>query len=186
MGRSTALALSAAIVLGCAAGPQPDDVPPSDQSVIRALADSTSHLVSHVAFASDTASLQASLAIVEDSLARVQALITRAREAAARANRGADSAIAQGDRLRAIVAPTADGGSQSANYLRYWSLGRAQLDVARARSTLAVVLADSALACHAPACAAHHAAAIRSEMQTAAGAARQAESWVRIATLYVR
>ena len=185
MARSILAALCV-VALSCATPPTPAAAPVNDQTVIRSLADSTSHLVSHVAFASDTAMLQASLAVSEDSIERVHELIAHARLAAAHADNGADSAIAQGDRLRDIVAPTAAGGSQAANYVRYWQRGRAQLDLARARSALALAFADSALACAEPACATGHARSVRSEMQVAEGAAREAESWVRIATLYVR
>jgi hypothetical protein len=67
---------------------------------------------------------------------------------------------------------------------RYWGMGRAKLDTARVRSLRAVQAADSALACTADNCAATLARVVYQHMNAASGAAREAESLVRIAMYY--
>ncbi|GAC1514391.1 MAG: hypothetical protein NVS1B4_01910 [Gemmatimonadaceae bacterium] len=141
--------------------------------------------MSSAAAASDAASAQAQVALAERTPERVALAAKAARYAVATANLRVLQAMYQGDRLREDLKP--QGASTSAtNYMHYWTMSRAKLDVAKASSTQALAAADSAVVCTVPACAALRAREIRSQMQLAAGAAREAESLARVAMFYIQ
>lgn len=153
---------------------------------LQLLADTTAHLVTYAAEASDTASVTAQFALADSLLDRVLSLVVTARVSARSAREHAASAIAHGDRIHDFLSSGLLEEERARSYGRYWKLGRAKLDTARIRSQAAVQAADSALGCGAGVCVTDQAQQIRSHMRSASGAAREAESLVRIALRYVR
>lgn len=186
--RRLALPLTLAAAVACASRPEPPPAPlaPVDpRPFLVRVADSTITLVGFAAIQSDTANVQARVALREPTPERVLYRVENARNAAAAAARFVEAAIAQGDYIREVLPITPGAKDESANYSRYWQLGRAKLDLARAKSASAVGAADSALTCSVAGCAATRADQMQHYIEEAAGAAREAESIVRIANVYV-
>lgn len=186
--RRIAFSLFAAITVGCASRPEIPPAPPAPvdpRPFLVRVADSTITLVAFAAVQSDTANVQARVALREPSPERVRYRVENARIAAATATRYVEAAIAQGDYIREVL-PNAPGAlDESASYTKYWDLGRAKLDLARSKTVSAMSAADTALTCSASGCAATSADHMQNYIEEAAGAAREAESLVRIANIYV-
>jgi hypothetical protein len=157
-------------------------------STMQLAGDSTRRLAAYVALAADTASVQARMAAQAHSLDDERAVLTQARAAAQNATLQASAALLKGDWLESMV--KMDGSSDDVagglGYSHYWQIGRAKLDVARAKSNEAVSAADAALACSARSCSAAHVLHLQSSVDAAAGAAREAESVVRVAIARLR
>ena len=186
------LALFATLIAfaGCASRPDPAPPPrpaaPVDpRPFLVRVADSTSTLVAVAAVQSDSANVQARVALREPTPARVLYRIEHARLSAMSATRLVEAAIAQGDYIREVLPITAKDGSETASYTKYWALSRAKLDLARNKTASAVSAADTALACSATGCAARRADQMQGYIEEAAGAAREAETLIRIANIYV-
>jgi hypothetical protein len=151
------------------------------------VADSTTWLVFYAIQASDTAMLRSQYALTEKSLEKARALVNDARISAEHAEQRVRGAIATGDRIRASVTPQpGQPPSRKSNYNHYWELSRAKLDTARLKSLAAQAIADSALVCTATSCTAVKARDLRSLLMAASGAAREAESLIRIAVVYLK
>jgi hypothetical protein len=184
-----ALAALAITLVGCASRPEPAPPPPAAPADPRPflvrVADSTITLVAVAAVQSDSANVQARVALREPTPARVRYRIEHARLSAVAATRFVEAAIAQGDYIGEILPLTPGAGAETASYTKYWTLSRAKLDLARAKTSSAVNAADSALACSATGCAATRADQMQGYIEEAAGAAREAETLVRIANIYV-
>jgi hypothetical protein len=186
--RRLVLSIVMAVTVACASRPEPAPPPagPIDpRPFLVRVADSTITLVGFAAIQSDTANVQARVALRESSPERVRYRVENARNAAAVAARFVEAAIAQGDYLREVLPITPGAKEESANYTKYWELGRAKLDLARSKSASAIGAADTALTCSASGCAATRADQMQSYIEEAAGAARDAERIVRIANIYV-
>ena len=151
-------------------------------SALRVVADSTVRLVSIAATETDSAMRRTRVASIAHSLGDARSLVLGARSAVATAGSNVVMAMRQGDWLRNVVA-NEDKGDE---YAKYWSIGRVKLDEARARSEIAVAVADSVLACTQAECAAETARRMQEHVEAAAGAAREAESVVRVALVHVR
>ena len=150
------------------------------------VADSTRSLVNRAAIASDSANARARVALVETSPDRARQGVQGARAAAQSASGFMTVAIAQGDYLdRTLPDATLGAKGSSASYSRYWKVGREKLDLARSRAGSALEAADLALACADTECAKARAGELQDYIEQAAGAAREAESLVRIAMVYV-
>jgi hypothetical protein len=177
-------AIAAALVAAttaCGSGIREVQVEPAP-SALRVVADSTVRLVSIAATETDSAMVRTRVASIARSLVDTRALVLGARSAVATAGTHVVSAMRQGDWLRNVVADE-DRGQE---YAKYWSIGRVKLDEARARSALAVGIADSVLACTQAQCAADGARRMQEQVEAAAGAAREAESVVRVALVHVK
>ena len=178
------------IVAACAGRkPAPEPAPATataPRRPLQVLADSTAQLVTYAAGASDTAGVNAQFALADSLLDRVRSLVVTARVSARSAREHAAAAMAQGDRIHTFVTSGLFEEERARSYDRYWKLGRAKLDTARTRSQAAVQAADSALLCDAGVCVTTQALQIRTHMVAASGAAREAESLVRIALRFVR
>ncbi|MGH7665657.1 MAG: hypothetical protein ACRENI_15415 [Gemmatimonadaceae bacterium] len=133
----------------------------------------------------DDASVQVRIALADSLESRVEDLVASARISAVAAKTNAEQAIAQGNRLAAFAESGAYGEMESRRFVRYWELGRVGLDSARIHSVEAIEAADAAIACEERACVEKQAALMRDGMIAAAGAARKAESLIRIALRYV-
>lgn len=182
MYRRTLIAASlAATTTACGSGIREIEVQAAP-SALRVVADSTVRLVSIAATESDSAMKRARVATIARSLVDARSLVLGARSAVAIAGSHATTAMRQGDWLRNVVA----GEDKGQEYARYWSIGRVKLDEARARSEIAVAVADSALACTQAECATQTTRRLQEHVEAAAGAAREAESVVRVALVHVR
>jgi hypothetical protein len=126
------------------------------------------------------------VALVETAPERARQGVQGARAAAQTASGFMTVAIAQGDYIDQTL-PGASVGATASNlsYSRYWRIGREKLDLARSRTTSALQAADLALACPDPDCTKARTGELQDYIQQAAGAAREAESLVRIAMVYV-
>src|SRR5688572_12732614 len=176
--RRLAHILVLAATVACASRPEPAPPPagPIDsRPFLVRVADSTIALVGFAAIQSDTANVQARVALREPTPERARYRLENARMAAATAARFVEAAIAQGDYIREVLPITPGAKDESANYTKYWELGRAKLDLARARSASAMGAADTALTCSAAGCAAIRADQMQDYIEEAAGAAREAE-----------
>jgi hypothetical protein len=175
-------------IVACASrpdSPPPPPAPVDPRPFLVRVADSTISLVAAAAVQNDTANVQARVALREPTPARVLYRVENARLAAAAASRSVEAAIAQGDYIREVLPNTPGAEDESQNYTKYWTLGRAKLDLARSRSASAVSAADTALTCSVEGCAASRADQMQDYIEEAAGAAREAESILRIANVYV-
>lgn len=170
-----------AATTACGSGIREIEVAPMP-SALRAVADSTATLVSVAAYQSDTAMVKARVATIARSLGDARSLVLGARSSIVKAGGHVASAMRQGDWLGNVVA-TEEKGDE---YARYWSISRVKLDEARARSAIAVAVADSTLSCTETECAAEGARRMQAHVEAAAGAAREAESMVRVALVHVR
>jgi hypothetical protein len=179
--RTLAATMLAAGLTACGSGIQEVQIQPAP-SPLKIVADSTATLVSIAAHESDTAMVRTRVATIARSLDDAQKLVQGARSAVVTAGSSAAVAIRQGDWLRNVVA----GEQRGEEFAKYWSIGRVKLDEARAISEIAVAVADSALACTQAECAAQHARQMQQHVVAAAGAAREAESMVRVALVHVR
>ena len=151
----------------------------------RRLADSTEHLVTFAAIASDSAVVIVTLTPADTALDAVRDRVRSARSGAEGAATRLAQAVIQGDRLRHDVIAETRGGRQADDYEHFWLLGRDKLLLARAYSDLATAAADSALGCPETGCARSRAKMFHSQLTAASGAAREAESLVRVAMRYV-
>ncbi|GAC1652875.1 MAG: hypothetical protein NVS4B3_15440 [Gemmatimonadaceae bacterium] len=185
VGRSVVFVISTVLVTACIAAPTSEAPVPEAPSAFKVSADSMTRLVSGAAAASDAAAAQAQVALAERTPDRVALAAKAARYAVATANLRVLQAMYQGDRLRDELKPQG-ASTRAINYMHYWVMSRAKLDVAKTSSTQALAAADSAVVCTAPACSTLRAEQIRSQMQLAAGAAREAESLVRVAMYYLQ
>lgn len=179
--RSLAITALAAAATACGSGIREVDVVPAP-TPIRAVADSAAQLVSIAAHESDSATVRARVATIARTLVDARSLVQGARNAAVTAHSHVAIALRQGDWLRTAVAEEELGQ----DYARYWSIGRLKLDEARSLTQSAVAVADSALACAEAECAAERARRLHERVEAAAGAAREAESAVRVAMVHVR
>ena len=177
-----AVALLGATV-GCGSGIQEVAVLPAP-SALQVVADSTTHLVSVAALATDTAMVRIRVATTSRTLPDARALVLNARRATATAGAHAAAAIRQGDWIRNILVE--DPNARGAEYARYWQVGREKLETATELSGQAMAVADSALSCTEQECATSRARQMQSQLEAAAGAAREAESVVRVAMVHVR
>jgi hypothetical protein len=172
-------------LLSCA--PTPSPMPASlveTRSPLQLAADTTRVLATEAAESSDTADAQARIAATARSLDDALRYMTSARLSAQNANRQASSALVKGDWVQHMLAGAGEDAEQP-QYDHYWQMGRAKLDVVRLRSGNAVTAADSALACTVTTCTATRALRMQTEIEAAAGAAREAESLIRIALVHV-
>ena len=171
----------AAALTACGSGIQEVEIQPAP-SALRVVADSTVRLVSIAATETDSAMVRTRVASVSRSLVDARSLVMGARSAVATAGSHVATAMRQGDWLRGVVADEERGQE----YAKYWSIGRVKLDEARARSQIAVAVADSVLACTEAQCASDGARRMQEQVEAAAGAAREAESVVRVALVHVK
>ena len=177
--------LSGALVAACSPAPKQAVETAPRLSLEQRLAQTTAWLVNVAVVSYDTASVQAGYATIDAPLQKVHEYAATARETTKRASQSIEDAILAGDRLRTQVEP--DGiAAGPRRYSHYWYLGKAKLDVARLESERAVIAADSVLACTAPSCTTAPARSFRTHSVAAAGAAREAESLVRLAMVYVK
>lgn len=151
----------------------------------RRLADSTEHLVTFAAIASDSAVIIVTLTPADSALDLVRARVRSARAGAEGASTRLAEAVIQGDRLRHDVVAETRGSRQADDYEHFWLLGRDKLLLARAYSDLALAAADSALDCPEAGCTRSRTKMLHSQLTAASGAAREAESLVRVAMRYV-
>jgi hypothetical protein len=182
------IALALCLLAACVTPPSEPSYRYIDpRSPIQVVADSTTWLVFYAIQASDTAMLRSQYALTEKSLDKARALVNDARISAENAEQSVRGAIATGDRVRAAVTPQpGQRASRRSNYNHYWELSRAKLDTARLKSLAAQAIADSALVCKATSCTAVRARDLRSLLMAASGAAREAQSLIRIAVVYLK
>lgn len=167
--------------------PPPAAAPVDDgRTPLQRLADSTSRNVALSAEAADTAAIQSQYAVSDSLLGRARSVIATARLAARNARDQAQMAIVQGDRVGTTIESGLFEPAQAQQFAQYWKLGRAKLDSARLRSATAAQLADSALGCPTTRCATQVAKRMYDLLRAAAGASREAESYVRVALTPVR
>lgn len=177
------VALSAAALLGCGNGIQEVAVTPAP-TTLQAVAESTTVLVSYAALATDTAMVKVRVATIARTVGDARSLVLTARDLASRASTHASAAIRQGDWIENVVA--ADSAErESAEFERYWRIGRSKLATAQQLSGAAIAVADSALSCTDAACATLRARQMQGHVEAAAGVAREAESVVRVAMVHV-
>jgi hypothetical protein len=174
------VALAAALT-ACGSGIREVEIVP-EPSALRVVADSTVRLVSIAATETDSAMVKTRVASISRTLGDARSLVMGARSAVATAGSHVVTAMRQGDWLRGVVADEERGQE----YAKYWSIGRVKLDEARARSQLAVAVADSVLACTEARCATEGVRRMQEQVEAAAGAAREAESVVRVALVHVK
>ena len=178
----------ASILMACVSTPTvaPASLAPVDPRppLIR-MADSTSLLVTRAALVNDTANVHARVALTESTPERTRTRVENARTAAANATRLVDAAIVQGDYISETLPRTSGSPAQSANFARYWRMGREKLALARARSASAATAAQQALDCTATDCARSRTRELQGYVEQAAGASREAESLIRIAMVHV-
>jgi hypothetical protein len=179
--RTLIVATLAAAATACGSGIREIEIQPAP-SALRVVADSTVRLVSIAATETDSAMVKTRVASISHSLGDARSLVLSARSAVATAGTHVSSAMRQGDWLRNVVADE-DKGQE---YAKYWSIGRVKLDEARARSAIAVAVADSVLACTQAECTVQGARRMQEQVDAAAGAAREAESVVRVALVHIR
>ena len=177
-----------ALLVGCATAPaasRPAAAAVDSRSPLVRMADSTRILISTAAYVSDTANVHAHVALAESQAERARSRVRDARTAADNAIRLVDAAILQGDYISEALPDASGARAQSANFTRYWLMGREKLTLARARSTSAAEAAGRILECTAPDCATTRTRELQGYAEQAAGASREAEVLVRIAMVYV-
>jgi hypothetical protein len=152
---------------------------------LQRMADSTERLVGSAAQTSDSAVVWAGLATTDTAIGELRARLLITRSAVERASAQLAEAGRQGDKVRLAIIEQTRGSRQADDYERYWLLGRDKLTLSRAYSTEAVASADSALGCPQVACAASRTRLLHTQVNSAAGAAREAESLVRVAMRFV-
>lgn len=152
---------------------------------LQRMADSTERLVGSAAQTSDSAVVWAGLATTDTALGDLRARLLTTRNAVERASGELAAAGQQGEKVRLAIIEQTRGSRQADDYEHYWLLGREKLTLARAYSTEAVASADSALGCPQAACAASRTRLLHTQVNSAAGAAREAESLVRVAMRFV-
>jgi hypothetical protein len=152
---------------------------------LQRMADSTERLVGSAAQMSDSAVVWVGLATTDTVLTKLRARLLTTREAVDRASTRLAEAAQQGDKVRLAIIEETRGSRQADDYEHYWLLGREKLILARAYSTEAVASADSALGCPHAACATSRARLLHTQVNSASGAAREAESLVRVAMRFV-
>lgn len=172
--------------LGCAQAPEPVIEITDSRSPLKKLADSTRIALKVGVDVSDSASLRAQLAAAERDSLRRRLFVGEARRSAMIARESFIQAIERGDRLRDYMTALPGDDQGSRHYSRYWGTSRERIDFARSESHLAMQAADSALVCSMVTCSAAMAAALRTHMMAAAGAAHEAHSLLRIAMTYLR
>jgi hypothetical protein len=155
------------------------------RSPLQRMADSTERLVGSAAQMSDSAVVWVGLATTDTVLANLRARLLTTREAVDRASTRLAEATQQGDKVRLAIIEQTRGSRQADDYEHYWLLGREKLILARAYSTEAVASADSALGCPQSACVTSRARLLHTQVNSASGAAREAESLVRVAMRFV-
>ncbi|HEX2781488.1 MAG TPA: hypothetical protein VHM30_18435 [Gemmatimonadaceae bacterium] len=178
-----AAALIAAVA--CASSPRMAQLTGERATPLRRLADSTERLVTYATLSSDSAIVVAALAATDTALDDLRARVLSARAGAEAASGRMAQAVLQGDRLRRDVVAETRGGRQAEGYTRYWLLGREKLLLARAYSDQAVLGADSVLRCPEQSCARSRTRLVHGQLTSASGAAREAESLVRVAMRYI-
>ena len=177
----------AALLAACGSPPpKPVAVAPADSrpALVR-LGDSTSLLIASAARISDSANVQARVALGESSPTLVRYRVEAARDAARSAGAMVEAAMAQGDYINESLPRTSGAKTESASYTKYWAMGREKLQLARTKASSAAEAADRALACTAPTCTASTTQEMQGYVEQTAGASREAESLVRIAMVYV-
>jgi hypothetical protein len=152
---------------------------------LQRLADSTQHLVGSAALASDSAVVWAGLAMTDTALRNIRARLLTTREAVERASNRLALAAQQGEKVRLGVIAQTRGSRQADDYERYWLLGREKLTLARAYTAEAVASADSALDCPNATCTVSRTRLLRTQVNSASGTTRDAESLVRVAMRFV-
>jgi hypothetical protein len=186
MRRLGCLTLSVLIAACASKPPTPPTLAPVDaRPALVRLGDSTSVLIASAARVSDSANVQARIALGESSPDRVRLRVENARTAARSASQFVEAAIAQGDYISEALPGASGAKGESASYSKYWKIGREKLELARTKASSAAEAADRALACTAPACTASTTQEMQGYVEQAAGASREAESLVRIAMVYV-
>lgn len=180
-----AVAMIAVAASACTASvPQPAMLRDA-RTPLQRMADSTEHLVGSAAQMSDSAVIWVGLATTDTVLANLRARLLTTREAVDRASTRLADAARQGDKVRLAIIEQTRGSRQADDYEHYWLLGREKLILARAYSTEAVASADSALGCPQASCLTSRARLLHTQVSSASGAAREAESLVRIAMRFV-
>ena len=152
---------------------------------LQRMADSTERLVGSAAQMSDSAVVWVGLAATDTVLSTLRARLLTTREAVDRVSSRLAAAAQQGDKVRLAIIEQTRGSRQADDYEHYWLLGREKLILARAYSAEAVASADSALGCPQAACATSRARLLHTQVNSASGAAREAESLVRVAMRFV-
>lgn len=180
-----AATLLAAAAIACAPTPHVEQFATDTRLPTRRLADSTEHLVSWAALAADTAALTAALVGTDTMIEDMRARVLSARSGAEAAALRMTQAVRQGDQLRRDVIAQTRGSRQADEYEHFWLLGREKLTLARAYTDQAVTSADSALGCPETNCTRSRARLLHTHLTSASGAAREAESLVRVAMRYV-
>lgn len=155
------------------------------RTALRRLADSTERLVSSAVVSSDSAALVATLAASDTVLEGIRSNVLAARSSVERASLRLAQAVEHGERLRLGVIAHTRGSRQADDFERYWLRGREKLSLARAYSNDAVATADSALGCPQSACTISRTRLFNTQVSSASGATREAESLVRVAMRYV-
>ncbi len=182
------LPLLVAMSMACASRPKepaPPPAPVDPRPFLVRVADSTIALVAYAVGASDTANVHARVALREPTPERTRHRVESAQTAATTASLYVEAAMAQGDYIREVLPNTPGAREESVSYSKYWDLGRAKLDFARTKSNSAIDAAKQALTCEGSGCASTRADEMQLYIEQAAGAAREAESLVRIANVYV-
>jgi len=179
-----AMVVVAALACTARGAPQPDmlrDV----RTPLERMADSTERLVRSAAQTSDSAVVWAGLTTTDTVLSDLRARLLTTRDAVERASNRLVQAAQQGEKVRLAIIAQTRGSRQADDYEHYWMLGREKLTLARAYSAEAVASADSALGCPQAACAASRTRLLNTQVNSASGATREAESLVRVAMRFV-
>ena len=155
------------------------------RTALRRLADSTERLVTSAVQSSDSAALVARLAAADTVLEGIRSSVLAARSSVERASLRLAEAVEHGERLRLGVIAHTRGSRRADDFERYWLRGREKLSLARAYSSDAVATADSALGCPQSACTISRTRLFNTQVSSASGATREAESLVRVAMRYV-
>ncbi|MBC8025085.1 MAG: hypothetical protein H7Y89_03765 [Steroidobacteraceae bacterium] len=156
-----------------------------ERTPLQRMADSTEHLLRSATQTSDSAVIWAGLTTTDTVLADLRARLLTTRDAVERASTRLAEAAKQGEMVRLAIIEQTRGSRQADDYEHYWLLGREKLTLARAYSAEAVASADSALSCPQAACAASRTRLLHTQVVSASGAARDAESLVRVAMRFV-
>lgn len=185
MSRFSCSAAALAAAVACAPSPRLAQLTSERETPLRRLADSTERLVTYAAVSSDSATVAAAIASTDTVLEDLRSRVLSARAGAEAASTRMAQAVLHGDRLRRDVIAETRGGRQADGYERYWLLGREKLLLARAYSDQAVRGADSVLHCPEQSCARSRTRLFHGQLTSASGAAREAESLVRVAMRYI-
>ncbi|HLB09591.1 MAG TPA: hypothetical protein VK617_08650 [Gemmatimonadaceae bacterium] len=171
--------------LACTASAPPPVMLGDTRTPLQRMADSTERLVGAAAQMSDSAVVWVGLAATDTVLSTLRARLLTTREAVDRATTRLTEAAQQGEKVRLAIIEQTRGSRQADDYEHYWLLGREKLILARAYSAEAVASADSALVCPQAACVTSRARLLHTQVNSASGAAREAESLVRVAMRFV-